>query len=136
VKKILSTSITAVAALAVLAGCSATSEAPKKSETPKPSSTASAAANNVCKDGVLTVTDAASAKKALKQGCDTVYLLTSNVDLDLGDVQKLGIEGNGNTVSVASMSSIYVMGKDNTVTFGGKTPDTKGVAEGNSVTAK
>lgn len=134
-KKILAASITAAAALAVLAGCSGT-PAETKTETPKAKSTATAPTTNVCKDGTLTVTDSAAAKKALKQGCDNVYLLTSNVELELGAVKNLGIEGNGNTVSVESLRSVYVMGKDNTVKHGGAAPDTKGVAEGNTVTAE
>lgn len=138
-KKLTTASLIAVAAVALLAGCS-TSGPDTKTETSKPSSTPSAsatvAASNTCKDGVLTVTNSKAAKDALKQGCDTVYLLTSNVDLELGAVKTLGIEGSDNTVSVASVASVYVLGTGNTITHGGAAPKADNVQDGNTITAE
>ncbi|MCC8907985.1 DUF3060 domain-containing protein [Curtobacterium sp. GD1] len=137
-KKIFAASLTALAAVALLAGCtpSSTDVDPKASATPKPAASNTTSPANVCEDGTLTVTDAASAKRALAKGCDTVYLLTSNVELDLGPVKVLGIEGNGNTVAAESLATVWVMGTGNTISHGGEAPDTKGVAEGNTVAAK
>lgn len=140
-KKLIAASITAAASVALLAGCASTAPDGASSEraTPEPTVTSSAAAApaaNVCEDGVITVTDAESAEKVLKEGCDTVYLLTSDVELDLGAVKKLGIEGNGNTVSVASLESVYITGTGNTVQHGGAAPDADNVQDGNTITAE
>lgn len=138
-KKLTTASLIAAATMALLAGCS-TGGQDTKTETakpePKPSASATVAASNACTDGVLTVTDSKAAAKALKQGCDTVYLLTSNVDLELGAVKTLGIEGSGNTVSVDSVASVSVLGTGNTITHGGAAPKADNVQDGNTITAE
>lgn len=135
-KKLITATLTAGTALLVLAGCSTADGKPAPTTEPKPSATATASTSNVCADGILTVTDSAAAKKALKQGCDTVYLLTSDVELELGAVKTLGIEGNGNTVTVESLGTISIEGTDNTVTHGGAAPKHGHVQDGNTITAK
>ena len=136
-KKTLATAGTALAALLVLTGCSSAQDDAAPTAAATPTSEASAApATNVCEDGTLTVTDASEAKGALETGCDTVYLLTSNVELELGPVQQLGIEGNGNTVRTETLGSVYVMGTGNTVTHTGDALDLSNVGEGNTVTAE
>lgn len=82
------------------------------------------------------MTDSKAAKQALKQGCDTVYLLTSGVDLQLGAVKSLGIEGSDNTVEVESLDSISILGTKNTVQHGGAAPKADNVQDGNTITAK
>lgn len=136
-KKLIAASITAAAAVALLAGCSnpTPEDATTATATPEPTKSA-AAASNTCEDGVLTVTDSKAAKQALKQGCDTVYLLTSGVDLQLGAVKSLGIEGSDNTVEVESLDSISILGTKNTVQHGGVAPKADNVQDGNTITAK
>lgn len=133
-KKLLIASLTAGVLAATLAGCSA-SEA-KNDATPKPTASSAATSNDPrvgdtrgaaenldkCVDGLLRVTDAAKAKPALAEGCDTVEFWVTAAAVEIGPVKTLSIAGSNNSIDVKSAGSIDIEGTNNTVTYGGVEP--------------
>ncbi|MDM7892031.1 DUF3060 domain-containing protein [Curtobacterium caseinilyticum] len=137
-KKTLPALVTAGVVATLLAGCTAggdRSSSASPTATPSASAAAAAPAANTCTDGVLTVTDAKKAAKALAEGCKSVFLLLSNTQVTVGDAEKLGIEGSGVTVKGGHFDTLSVLGSGNTITYRGEAPDTTNVADGNEVTA-
>lgn len=126
--------IVATALAALLAGCSSQSPV----DSPGPSATKSATASqpvNECKNGQLTVTDVKKSKDALAKGCDTISLLTSGADVEIGPTKTLGVEGSDNKVAGTTIGAVHAMGSGNAITYTGEAPDTEHLGEGNTAEA-
>ncbi|MBD8585903.1 hypothetical protein IFT90_15205 [Frigoribacterium sp. CFBP 8766] len=98
--------LSGLAALALVAGLAACTSSTTDDAAPTPSTTPSATAEadgapvvNECVDGQA-VLSGAEKDISLPDGCDTVYVVTSDATVDLGGpVAKLFFEGTGNTVT-------------------------------------
>lgn len=122
-KKLIVVASMAVIAASTLAGCSAAQVDATGTPTPRPTVTSTpnpdyTAPTGACVDGVATIT-ADVTDIALPEGCATVNVLTNGSTIELGPVETLQIEGNDNTVTAASASSITVFGTGNALTHGG-----------------
>lgn len=117
--------LASVALTAVLAGCTATGAATDAKSSDKPAgsqTTQDAPKVNECIDGAATILAGEDhAPISLPDGCETVYVVASNLTVDLGPTANLIFEGTGNAV-----------------TYTGEAPTISGVTEGdgNSVIAK
>ncbi|WP_209559595.1 DUF3060 domain-containing protein [Frigoribacterium sp. PvP032] len=120
-----------LAALALVAGLAACTSSDADT-TPTPSTTPSATAEadasaDAADDGAPTVNECVDGQAvisggektvSLPDGCDTVYIVTSDATVDLGPVTKLFFEGTGNTV-----------------TYTGDAPEIGGTTDGDGNTA-
>jgi len=131
--------------VAALAGCTAGSTTAGSTKAPTASATTdaklptpAAPVVNKCVNGnaVLTPTE----KKptiTLAEACDTVSIVGVKGQITLGAVKHLVFEGEGNTVTVESVTKVDFGGNDNTLTHSGAAPQVAtGTTVGNTVTAK
>lgn len=140
-KRLLLTTMIAAAAVS-LTGC--TSGAPEPHEkvaesTPKATITSTPVPGytpptGTCDDGTATII-ADVEEIALPDGCANVRIVSSASTITLGPVEHLQIEGNDNSVTVASVDEIAVFGDRNDIGHGGEpTVDDEGAE--NTIAAK
>ena len=116
--------LSGLAALVLVAGLAACTSSTTDDAAPTPSTTPSATAGadaapviNECIDGEAVISGA-DKNVSLPDGCETVYIVTSDATVDLGPVTKLFFEGTGNTV-----------------TYTGDAPEIGGTTDGDGNTA-
>lgn len=123
-RKIITTTLIAAAAIAGLTACTSGSSTTSETPTPRPTITSGPAVDGYtpptgqCEDGVATIT-ADLETIALPEGCETVNVLTNASTITLGPVTNLQIEGDDNAVTVASVDKITVFGTGNDLKHGG-----------------
>ena len=71
-----------------------------------------------CIDGQAVVA-ATDETVSFPEGCATVSILGTGATIELGPVEHLVIENDGNTVTAESVAQIDSIGHDNTVAYGG-----------------
>jgi len=116
--------LSGLAALVLVAGLAACTSSTTDDAAPTPSTTPSATPDadaapviNECIDGEAVISGA-DKNVSLPDGCETVYIVTSDATVDLGPVTKLFFEGTGNTV-----------------TYQGDAPEIGGTTDGDGNTA-
>lgn len=132
--------------IGALAGCTAATSTSTSTSTPTsaashapaPAATPTTPANvGTCIDGnavVVTSKDTPAAK--LTEACDTVNIVGTGGQVELGAVSHLVIEGTKNSVTIQSLKLVDFAGADNSIHYGGTTPTVNANGTtGNTVTA-
>jgi len=121
---------------AALAGCTHTDpETQGETPSPTPTSTAAAQAPTLsCDDGFLLV-DADQVERGtpieVTEPCATVSVVGTAGTVTLGDVEQLVLEGDALNVVVDSVTRIAFAGDDDTVQYGGDSPEIDDQGDGN-----
>lgn len=133
----------AAIALTALAGCTNVDKA-TGSKTPTPSSSATSKATKAndphrhddkCVDGIAYIDVDTAKEKTLKGDCETVWVTGDKGTVHLDAVKDLGILGTGNTIDVKGITRLDAEGNDNTITHGGKAPQSVGDGENTTIQA-